>query len=42
MFDKILHKEFKRKVSKDKNKQFLSVKFVDLLSKDERKNILSI
>lgn len=34
MSDKILHKEFKRKVSKNKNKQFLSVRFVDLLSKE--------
>ena len=34
MFDKILHKEFKRKVSKNKNKQFLSVTFADLLSKE--------
>ena len=39
----ILHKDFKQEVSKDKKKQFLSVKFVDLLSKDERKkSILSI
>lgn len=37
MFNKVLLKKFKRKGSKNKNKEFLSLKFVDLLNKDERR-----
>ena len=37
MFGKILFKKLQRKSSENKNKQFLSVKFIDLLNKGERK-----
>ena len=42
MFNKILYKKFKQKVSEYKKEQFLFAKFIDLLSKDKRKKYLNV
>ena len=40
MFGEVLCKKFKRKKRKDKNEGLFSVKFIDLLSKEEGKKYL--
>ena len=42
MFNKMLYKKFKQKVSEYKKEQFLFAKFIDLLSKDKCKKYLKV